>query len=244
MIIKFPSPLNCTFDGYNPYRISKDGFDWETIEPENPWSYIGYWGDHQIIYLLKLLEFAEKSHPGWISKTLHSTSYVYANIPYKIKSYVDIVKNPKNTIEFDNQEHKSILDYMGRIGSDGALLLNQHGEICRISFCEKILATLLSRLSNFIIDGGIWMNTQRPEWNDANNALVGNGVSMVTLCYLKRFLDFIKPIIQSDESSSFSMIEISPSCISSNRSFEELIKCFGIQFFSRNFGNILYGYSI
>ena len=203
MIHKF---LNAsTFDGYNPYRISKDGFDWETIEPENPWSYIGYWGDHQIIYLLKLLEFAEKSQPGWISQTLHSTSYVYANIPYKIKSYVDIVKNPKNTIEFDNQEHKSILDYMGRIGSDGALLLNQHGEICRISFCEKILATLLSRLSNFIIDGGIWMNTQRPEWNDANNALVGNGVSMVTLCYLKRFLDFIKPIIQSDESSSFSI---------------------------------------
>jgi hypothetical protein len=35
-------------------------------------------------------------------------------------------------------------------------------------------------MSNFIPEGGIWMNTQRPEWNDANNALVGNGVSMVT----------------------------------------------------------------
>ena len=34
------------------------------------------------------------------------------------------------------------------------------------------------------------MNTQRPEWNDANNALVGNGVSMVTLYYLRRFLNF------------------------------------------------------
>ncbi len=34
------------------------------------------------------------------------------------------------------------------------------------------------------------MNTQRPEWNDANNALVGNGVSVVTLCHLRRFLDF------------------------------------------------------
>ena len=32
------------------------------------------------------------------------------------------------------------------------------------------------------------MNTQRPEWNDANNALVGNGVSMVTFYYLRRFL--------------------------------------------------------
>src|SRR5690606_32695783 len=51
MILKF---LNAsTFDGYNPYRVTKDGFDWETIEPDNPWSYIGYWGDHQIIYLQK-----------------------------------------------------------------------------------------------------------------------------------------------------------------------------------------------
>jgi hypothetical protein len=32
------------------------------------------------------------------------------------------------------------------------------------------------------------MNTQRPEWNDANNALVGYGVSVVTLCYLRRML--------------------------------------------------------
>ena len=39
MIHKF---LNATtFDGYNPYRVTKDGFDWETIEPDNPWSYIG-----------------------------------------------------------------------------------------------------------------------------------------------------------------------------------------------------------
>ena len=60
MIHKF---LNATtFDGYNPYRVTKDGFDWETIEPDNPWSYIGYWGDHQIIYLLKFLEFVQKHH--------------------------------------------------------------------------------------------------------------------------------------------------------------------------------------
>ena len=39
------------------------------------------------------------------------------------------------------------------------------------------------------------MNTQRPEWNDANNALVGNGVSMVTLYYLRRFLNFFQDII-------------------------------------------------
>ena len=53
---------------------------------------------------------------------------------------------------------------------------------------RKILVTLLAKLANFIPDAGIWMNTQRPEWNDAVNALVGTGVSVVTLCYLHCFL--------------------------------------------------------
>jgi hypothetical protein len=40
------------------------------------------------------------------------------------------------------------------------------------------------------------MNTQRPEWKDANNALVGNGVSVVTLCYLRRFLVFFEKLVE------------------------------------------------
>jgi len=53
---------------------------------------------------------------------------------------------------------------------------------------------VLARLFNFIPEAGLWMNTQRPEWNDANNALVGPGVSMVTLCYLRRFLSLCRGI--------------------------------------------------
>ncbi|MEJ2604490.1 MAG: hypothetical protein P8172_14600, partial [Gammaproteobacteria bacterium] len=49
-----------TLDGYNPYRITKQGIDWEVEDPEDPWSYIGYWGDHQIIYLEKLLELSRR----------------------------------------------------------------------------------------------------------------------------------------------------------------------------------------
>jgi hypothetical protein len=43
------------------------------------------------------------------------------------------------------------------------------------SLAEKLLTLLLAKLVNFVPEGGIWMNTQRPEWNDANNALVGKG---------------------------------------------------------------------
>ena len=192
MIHKFVNAT--TFDGYNPYRVTKDGFDWETIEPDDPWSYIGYWGDHQIIYLLKFLEFLEDSAPGTLVRYLKQELFVYANVPYRIKPFDDILQNPKDTIEFDIEADQRIRQRREQLGADGALLQDKSGAIYRVNFMEKILATLLAKLSNFIPEGGIWMNTQRPEWNDANNALVGNGVSMVTLYYLRRFLQFFREL--------------------------------------------------
>ncbi|MFM9944478.1 MAG: hypothetical protein ACKVQB_04525 [Bacteroidia bacterium] len=185
-----------TFEGYNPYRITKGGFDWETVEHDNPWSYIGYWGDHQIIYLLKLLEINEKYYPGQLSKDFNEDQFVYANLPYRIKNYKEILKNAKDTIEFDEELDAKIRKNRETMGSDAALLVAQDDKIYTVNFIEKILATVLSKLSNFIPEGGIWMNTQRPEWNDANNALVGNGVSMVTLYYLHRFLEFFGKLIE------------------------------------------------
>jgi len=197
MIHKF---LNATtFEGYNPYRVTKNGFDWETVEPDNPWSYIGYWGDHQIIYLLKLLETSEKYYPGKLEKYFTDERFVYANVPYKIKSYQEILKNPKDTITFDEKLDGQIRKNRVKYGADAGLLHDENERIYKANYVEKILATVLSKLSNFIPEGGIWMNTQRPEWNDANNALVGNGVSMVTLYYLRRFLLFFENQIQNTE---------------------------------------------
>jgi hypothetical protein len=197
MIHKF---LNAsTFDGYNPYRVTKDGFDWETIEPDNPWSYIGYWGDHQIIYLLKFLEFIEKHEPNKLDSYFENECFVYAAVPYTIKPYEDILKNPKDTVRYNHEWEKLINQRKQAIGADGALLNSNDKEIYHVNFIEKILATVLSKMSNFIPEGGIWMNTQRPEWNDANNALVGNGVSMVTLYYLRRFLKFFQQILENSK---------------------------------------------
>ncbi|GAA4891740.1 hypothetical protein GCM10023311_15190 [Flaviramulus aquimarinus] len=194
MIHKF---LNATtFDGYNPYRVTKDGFDWETIEPDDPWSYIGYWGDHQIIYLLKFLEFIENHYPNKLAKYFNQDIFVYGNVPYRIKSYSDILINPKDTIDFDQESQEKIEQKRLELGADGALLRDKTYFIYKVNLIEKLLATVLAKLSNFIPEGGIWMNTQRPEWNDANNALVGNGVSMVTLYYLRRFLNFFEDVIK------------------------------------------------
>lgn len=200
MVYKF---LNAsTFDGYNPYRVTKDGFDWETIEPDNPWSYIGYWGDHQIIYLLKFFEWHQRHAPGALTGWLHKKGFVYAHVPYRIKGYSDILNNPKDTITFDHHADHAIRERMATIGADGALLTHAGGGVLHVTFAEKILATVLSKLTNLVPGGGIWMNTQRPEWNDANNALVGNGLSMVTLCYLRRFLSFFEPLLKQQSGST------------------------------------------
>ena len=192
--------LNCsTADGYNPYRVTRDGFDWETVDPKDPWSYIGYWGDHQIIYLLRLLEAQEAHFPGSVAAALGREDYVFANVPYRIKPYAEILENPKSTIEFDAELNARLRKGMASEGVEAALLKGADGKTVHASMLEKLLISLLAKLSNFVPGGGIWMNTQRPEWNDANNALVGGGLSVVTLCYLRRALAFLKDILPQSQ---------------------------------------------
>ena len=191
-----------TADGYNPYRVTKDGFDWEAPTPEDPWANIGYWGDHQIIYLLKLLEANQKTNPDQLNHCLNHKSYVHANVPYRIKSFEEIKQDPRDTIQFDEDLAATIEARINDIGADGKLLQNQSEEIQRVTMLEKLLTLTLAKMSNFVPDGGIWLNTQRPEWNDANNALVGNGLSMVTTCYLYRWCSFIESWINRWSSSA------------------------------------------
>ncbi|MFO7447355.1 MAG: hypothetical protein R6W90_13375 [Ignavibacteriaceae bacterium] len=188
MIVKFVNAS--TADGYNPYKITKDGFEWEVLDPSDTWSYIGYWGDHQTIYLHKLLELSVQYHPGFLVSFLSKEIFTYANVPYRIKPYEDITNDPHNTINFDYELDLEIKKRVDESGTDGKYIYSGNKEVYRVNLSEKLLLSVLTRLSNFIPEAGIWMNTQRPEWNDANNALVGSGASMVTLYYLRKFISF------------------------------------------------------
>ncbi|GAA4472755.1 hypothetical protein [Novipirellula rosea] len=180
-----------TADGYNPYRITKDGFDWEVPDPNDPWTNIGYWGDHQIIYLLKLLERCRAMTPVQLNACLFQPYCTYADIPYRIRPYEQICRDPQITIDFDFEHAAEINQRVNSIGSDGKLLWGDDGEPYHVGLIEKLLVPALTKLTNFVPEGGVWLNTQRPEWNDANNALVGRGLSVVTACYLRRYLTFL-----------------------------------------------------
>jgi len=183
-----------TADGFNPYRITSDGIDWEVPEPENPWSGIGYWGDHQIVYLYRLLHTLRAHDPAWLGTELGERAYSFADVPYRIAPFEQLLRDPKATIEFDSASDAVIAERVGRLGADGRLIPDATGGVLHVTLLEKLLVPALAKLSNFVPRGGIWMNTQRPEWNDANNALVGYGLSMVTLAHLRRYLQLIDEI--------------------------------------------------
>ena len=195
MIAKFLG--SSTADGHNPYRVLREGFEWEVVDPDEPWSNIGYWGDHQVIYLLRLLEVAERHRPGCLTRLLSRPLFAYADVPYRIRPYADLLADPRNSIVFDHDAHTAALARAEERGADGLALLGRDGAIVRANGAEKILLVALAKLANFIPEAGIWMNTQRPEWNDGNNALVGNGVSVVTLCHLRRYLAFAKGLFST-----------------------------------------------
>ena len=131
-------------------------------------------------------------HPSRLAGSLRPASFSYADVPYRITGYDELRRDPRNTITFAADYNKEISHRVESMGADGRLLIASDGKVQHANLSEKLLVLVLVRLTNFIPGGGIWMNTQRPEWNDANNALVGYGVSVVTLNYLRRLLAFVQ----------------------------------------------------
>jgi hypothetical protein len=196
-----------TIDGHNPYRISQNGIDWEVPDPDDPWSHIGYWGDHQIVYLLRLLEAWEQHQPGALVDWLEQTIFVYANVPYRIAPHAAMVADPRNTITYDQDEAARIAAREEALGADGRLVADSSGAVAHVGLLEKLLVPALAKMSAFVPGGGIWLNTQRPEWNDANNALAGPGLSMVTLYHLRRYMSFVASLLDDVATSRVRLSE-------------------------------------
>jgi hypothetical protein len=201
MIFKFLD--STTADGYNPYRITLDGIEWEVIDESDAWSFIGYWGDHQAAYLLRLLEAQNRYYPEALGELLGRPIFPYAQVPYRLKDYRSMLEDPKATVAFDAELHGWIIERSRSMGEDGKLLRSASGEPYRACLAEKLLVPILAKLSSYVPEAGIWMNTQRPEWNDANNALVGNGVSVVTLCHLRGLVAFCLRLFAEAGGASF-----------------------------------------
>ncbi len=189
-----------TVDGHNPYRLSRAGIDWEVPDPHDPWGNIGYWGDHQIVYLHRLLRGWQATDPDGPAAWLQRPIFTYADVPYRLAGHEQMVRNPRETITFDHEAAAAVDARVARLGADGRLV-HAGDDLVRVTLAEKLLVPALAKLSSYVAGGGIWMNTQRPEWNDANNALAGYGLSMVTLYQLERYLADIRGLLASGGTS-------------------------------------------
>ena len=185
-----------TVDGYNPYRIATDGPDWEVPDPEDPWANIGYWSDHQVVYLDRLLAAHRRLVGSWDPGDLTVRDRVYADVPYRLVGFDEALAGTGDTILFDAEAHRRACARAALVGTDGRLR-EVDGELLRASMAEKLLLVIAAKLVNLVPGAGIWMNTQRPEWNDANNALVGRGVSVVTAAQLHTFVTTVKDLVRT-----------------------------------------------
>ena len=142
IIAKF---LNATTpDGYNPYRVTRDGIEWEIPEPDNPWSNIGYWSDHQIIYLQKLLRLPKRCSPAhWPNS--ESADFRLCQRPYRLRSYQEMLKDWYNTIDFDWESEEATEEAVAHMGMDGRLLRDGSGNVVHVTMVEKLLVLLLGR---------------------------------------------------------------------------------------------------
>ena len=141
-----------------------------------------------MVYLLKLLEATEAHRPGRLAGLWDRALFSFADVPYRLKPHAEQTAAPKATIHFDHDAHHRAQLRAQAIGADGLRVCDDDGLPVLATLGEKLATIVLAKAGNLLPGGGLWLHTQRPEWNDANNALVGNGLSVVTLAHLRRFL--------------------------------------------------------
>ena len=79
--------------------------------------------------------------------------FSYTNVPYRLKPYVELLKDAYNTIDFDWDLEKQI-DARCRVrGSDGKLVYDPAGEVAHVALAEKLLTLLLATPHTSSSDG-------------------------------------------------------------------------------------------
>ena len=75
---------------------------------------------------------------------LNASQYAFANVPYRLKSYNEIVADPKNSIWFDNTLHQHIMDLVPKMGPDAKLVLDENGNVRHTTMTDKLLITFVT----------------------------------------------------------------------------------------------------
>ncbi|HSN42804.1 MAG TPA: hypothetical protein VLR88_01965, partial [Propionibacteriaceae bacterium] len=144
-------------------------------------------------------EASRRFHPGSLEHLLDQRIFTTADVPYRLAGLDATLADPLDTVAFDVDANTVARRREREIGGDGLLRRTSDGELYRSTLADKLLLLLAAKMVNFVPDAGIWMNTQRPEWNDANNALVGRGASVVTTAQLLGYVSVVGDLLGSSD---------------------------------------------
>ena len=68
-------------------------------------------------------------------------------MPYRIKEYQEILKDPRNTIEFNYELDRQLKEEEKLYGSDSKFLKKADHSLVQVNLLEKLLLTLLVKMS-------------------------------------------------------------------------------------------------
>ena len=192
-ILKFVNAT--TLDGFNPYRITREGIDWEVPSPTTL-SNIGYWGDHQITYLSRLLELSV-NNPDRMREGCRCPCSLLPTCPM-LKSHQELVTDPRQSILFDWEQHESSETRRQKFGSDGRLV-HDGDDLLQVTFGKNADPGVVQDVN---VGARRWhLDVHPAAENDANNALAGYGLSMVTASYLHRHVVLLQTLLQDVNSA-------------------------------------------
>ena len=123
-------------------------------DPGHPWSNIGYWGDHQLVYLLRSSSSRASTTRPRSRPAGAAASSPTPTSPTEFRPYAEIADRTRATPSASTPTaHARIQARAAELGSDGRLL---HGEagLVRVTLVEKLLVPALAKLANFVPGGG------------------------------------------------------------------------------------------
>ena len=142
-----------TADGYNPYRITRNGVDWEISDPRIPGatSVIGV-TIRSFICCAYLKVRNDSNQANWPTNFARKPAFTRM-CRMKSTASTRSCADPRHTITFNHSLHQLLMSRARELGADGKLLTDDRGEIVLVSLAEKLLVPLLVKLSNFVPGG-------------------------------------------------------------------------------------------
>jgi len=85
------------------------------------------------------MEISAKFHPGYLEDALAQPLFTYANVPYRIKPYAEVLQDPYNTISFDWELDKLIKARVADQGNEWEISAIEGKRVVYGTLTEKLL---------------------------------------------------------------------------------------------------------